>query len=122
MTTLIFFLDRVPKNEGGYRTTVYAFPDGTRSGPVAFLGWPLRDKLGADRLVILGTAGSMWDHLFEGDLQLGEQAETDRLALLEAVEQKAVSQAHLTPLAPLLAKEARLAQALTDLFDRVLPA
>ncbi len=52
--------------------------------------------------MILGTPGSMWDHLFEGDLDLGDQAEADRLALVAAVEAKRVEEGHLRPLAPLL--------------------
>ncbi len=102
MTTLVTFLGRAPKNEGAYRTTVYTFPDGTRSGPVAFIGWPLQARLQAERLVILGTAGSMWDHLFEVDLQLGDVAEAARVALLDAVDRKAVERRHLAPLEPVL--------------------
>lgn len=101
MSVLLTFLGRVPKQ--AYRTTVYTFPDGTRSEPVAFFGWCLQKHLQAKRLVILGTAGSMWDHLFEQDLQLGEAKEAERLRLLEAVEAKAVDyQQHLLPLKPLL--------------------
>ncbi|BCX88934.1 hypothetical protein MIN45_P1304 [Methylomarinovum tepidoasis] len=103
MITLITFLGWVPKGENGYRTTVYEFPDGSRTGSVAFFGWPLQERLQAERLVILGTAGSMWDHLFEGDLDLGNEAEATRLKLVEAVEGKAVGEDHLRPLAPLLA-------------------
>jgi len=106
MTTLVTFLGRVPKNQGGYRKTPYTFPDGERTEPVAFLGWPLQRRLAADRLVILGTPGSMWDHLFEGDFDLGDQAEAARLALVAAVEAKQVEDGHLRPLTPLL--EAKL--------------
>ncbi|GIX30357.1 MAG: CRISPR-associated protein [Porticoccaceae bacterium] len=57
-----------------------------------------------DRLVVLGTAGSMWDHLFEGDVDLGAEAEEERLALVEAVERQAVEQSLLDRLAPLLSR------------------
>lgn len=106
MQTLITFLGRVPRNQQGqYRQTVYDFEDGTRSEPVAFLGWALQQRLDVQRVVILGTSGSMWDHLFEGDLDLGDAAEVERTALMEAVEQKAVGESQLTALEPLLARQ-----------------
>lgn len=101
--TLISFLGRVPKGAAGYRKTRYSF-DGTPGEPTAFIGWSLRRRLLPDRLVILGTAGSMWDHLFETDIDLGAAAEDERLALQEATEARAVSAALLAPLAPLLAQ------------------
>ncbi|MBP8283105.1 MAG: TIGR02221 family CRISPR-associated protein [Chromatiaceae bacterium] len=101
---LITFLGRVPKDQQGYRVTRYDFGDGQPQAPAAFFGWPLRQHLGAERLVILGTAGSMWEHLFEGDHDFGDADEEARLALVEAVELKTVTAAHLGPLAPLLAQ------------------
>ncbi len=61
--TLVSFLG---KNTGdpktGYRTATYRFPDGAeRATP--FFGLALADELKPDRIVILGTAGSMWDVL-----------------------------------------------------------
>jgi CRISPR-associated Csx2 family protein len=103
-TTLITFLGRAPKHQRSYRTTRYTFPDGHRTAPVAFLGWPLREWLACDRVVVLGTAGSMWDHLFEGDLDLGDQGERQRLHLIDAVERKAVERRHLAPLEPVLSE------------------
>ncbi len=95
-TTLLTFLGRVPKS--GYRKTSYDFPDGFRSEPVAFLGWPLQKRIGAQRLVIMGTAGSMWEHLFEGDLEFGKKAEDARERLIEAADKSAVTADLLTPL------------------------
>ncbi len=100
--TLIVFLGRVQKSEHGYRRTTYQLPDGTDTKPTAFIGWTLQDWLHPDRMVILGTAGSMWDVLVES-LPLGTVAEDERLALQEATECKQVNSAHLIPLAPLLA-------------------
>lgn len=100
--TLITFLGRTPKGENGYRTTPYRFDDGTRTAPVAFFGWALRERLKPERMVILGTAGSMWDHLFEGDIPLGGEQEVERLALIKAVDKKEVSQSQLDALAPAL--------------------
>ena len=97
-TTLLTFLGRVPKTESGYRKTSYDFGDGSRSEPVAFFGWPLQKRIAADRLVIMGTAGSMWDHLFEGDIVFGEEAQDARWRLLEATEAKAVTADLLAPL------------------------
>ena len=62
---LLTFLGRVSK--AGYQTTCYDFGDGRQEPPTAFFGWSLQRRLTPDRLVILGTAGSMWDHLFERD-------------------------------------------------------
>jgi CRISPR-associated Csx2 family protein len=112
-TTLLTFLGRVPKGENGYRKTCYDFGDDSPSEPVAFFGWPLQTRIAADRLVIMGTAGSMWDHLFEGDIAFGKETEDARLRLLEATEAKAVTADVLAPLqGPLseqLGFEARLA-------------
>ncbi len=96
--TLIPFLGRTPKGQKEYRTTNYKFDDGSESEPVAFFGWALHARCNPDLLVILGTSGSMWDHLFEGDFDFGADNETERLALVEAVHNKQVSQTLLDPL------------------------
>lgn len=102
--TLITFLGRVPKDESGYRQTVYHFADGTQTEPVAFLGRSLISRVDCNRVVILGTRGSMWDHLFENDVVLGDLGADKRLHLIEQVENKAVSQSLLDELTPLLAE------------------
>ena len=99
--TLISFLGRVPKGENGYRPTAYTF-DGEPDESTAFIGWSLRRRLNPDRMVILGTTGSMWDHLFEKDIFLGSEAEDERLALQVATENKTVTEELLEPLTPLL--------------------
>ena len=101
--TLISFLGRTPRGENGYRRTRYRFDDGTEAD-VAFFGWALCERQPPDRMVILGTEGSMWDHLFEGDFCLGNVAEDARLQLGEAVEAGQVTQRQLDELAPLLAE------------------
>lgn len=98
---LLTFLGRVPKTEAGYRPTCYDFGDGRQEPPTAFFGWSLQRRLTPDRLVILGTAGSMWDHLFEGDdafYEAGDAADK----LTDAVKEKRVTADHLAPLTPLL--------------------
>ena len=101
---LLTFLGRVSKEAGTYRETRYDFRDGTQEEPAAFFGWPLQRRLQPDRLVILGTAGSMWDHLFEGDFDFYSESEDDRLVLQDAVVAQNVERAHLEPLAPLLSE------------------
>ncbi len=102
--TLLTFLGRTPKAQEGYRTTCYDFGDGEACEPAAFFGWVLQRRLRPGRLVILGTAGSMWDHLFESDFNFAGEAEEQRLELAEAVEQQAVTQQQLDALEPLLAE------------------
>lgn len=104
-STLVTFLGRVPRDQhGSYRPTVYRFPDGSDCAPVAFFGWELVRRQRPARLVVLGTAGSMWDHLFEGDHDFGAEAEEERLALAAAVETQTVTAAQLAPLEALLAQ------------------
>ena len=100
MTTLVSLLGRGRSVPGtGYRTATYRFPDGTcRTTP--FFGPALAEHLAADRLVILGTAGSMWDVLIE-HLAQGDAQEEARLMLVEAAEQEAVGEEHLERLRPL---------------------
>ncbi|GAB4362678.1 MAG: TIGR02221 family CRISPR-associated protein [Methylohalobius crimeensis] len=103
-TRLITFLGRVPKNETGYRKTHYDFGDGRKYPPSAFFGWTLLEHRRPDAMVILGTTGSMWDHLFEQDLTFGAQFEEERMALLEAVERNSVTSDLLEPLEPALSE------------------
>ncbi|RMG33226.1 MAG: TIGR02221 family CRISPR-associated protein [Gammaproteobacteria bacterium] len=104
--TLITFLGRTPKEAGGgYRTTCYDFGDGGDCEPLAFFGWALQRRLRPERLVILGTAGSMWDHLFEGDFDLGDTALEERDALIDKVREQEVAETDLKPLEPLLAEQ-----------------
>jgi CRISPR-associated Csx2 family protein len=66
MSTLISFLGKgkAPTRKTGYRTASYRFDAGfARSVP--FFGMALTDYLKPDRLVLVGTAGSMWDVFFE---------------------------------------------------------
>lgn len=100
---LVTFLGRPLRENGNgeYKRLDYQFSDG-HAARAAFLGFPLRDWLKADRLVVFGTAGSMWDHLFEGDLTI-EGNDNERLALMEEVADASVTQPRLDMLAPQLA-------------------
>jgi len=96
---LITFLGRVPRSEHGYRATRYDFGDGTPEEETAFFGWALCKRLRPRRLVIYGTAGSMWDHLFEGNQYI---ADDELIKLMESVNEQKVTQDQLDHLAPLL--------------------
>ncbi|HRD94530.1 MAG TPA: TIGR02221 family CRISPR-associated protein, partial [Accumulibacter sp.] len=64
MNTLISFLGKgQPDQQTGYRTTNYRFDAGF-SRAVPFFGLALTEYLKPDRLVLVGTAGSMWDVFF----------------------------------------------------------
>ncbi|MBB1125578.1 TIGR02221 family CRISPR-associated protein [Thiospirillum jenense] len=101
---LLSFIGRTPKTQGGYRTTRYDFGDGTTELPTAFFGWSLQCCRQPDRMVIFGTAGSMWDYLCSGDHAV-ELPNDAMLELMTAVEDKAVTPAHLAPLAPRLSTQ-----------------
>lgn len=61
MTTLISFLG---KQRAGYQTATYRFDAGFIR-QVPFFGMALAEYLHPDRLILLGTSGSMWDVFFE---------------------------------------------------------
>lgn len=102
-TTIISFLGRSDKQAGGYRKTRYIF-NGQPDEPSSFFGYNLRKRITPSRMVVLGTSGSMWDHLFERDTVLGDEMEDERLELMEAVSNKHVMQQQLDSLQPLLSK------------------
>lgn len=102
--TLLTFLGRTPRGNNGYRKTAYDFGDSCESQPVAFFGWALQQRIKPQRMVILGTPGSMWDHLFEGDIDFGSSMEDARLELGEAVDAQQVSPAHLLALETILSE------------------
>lgn len=96
---LITFLGRVPKaEEGGYRKTTYEFSDGSKTEPVSFIGWPLIERLKPETIVILGTAGSMWDELLASSKH--EVDEALHMELMEQVETKSVDQSLLDAIKP----------------------
>lgn len=91
---LISFLGRVPKSEkDGYRKTRYQFDDHSQTEAVSFIGWSLIERLKPESVVILGTSGSMWDHLLSSMSK--EFDEELHVELLEQVEAKNVDQTQL---------------------------
>lgn len=89
-TTLISFLGKGrtdPKT--GYRPATYRFDEGF-SRNVPYFGLALTEYVQPDRLVLVGTASSMWDVFFESNSN-----DADILALMEAVENNNVDDAML---------------------------
>ena len=101
-SVLITFLGRAQLDlSTGYRMARYRFPDGSvRETP--FFGLALREHVDPGRLVVLGTAGSMWDVLIEHFAKHhGGQFEEQRLELAEAAEAQRVDETQLEALRPL---------------------
>ena len=106
---LLTFLGRTPRDQTqGYRKTTYKFPDDTSemtdtSETTAVLGWNLAKRLEPDRVIILGTDGSMWDFLAESaGIESKPSLEKAWEALMEAVENQAVLDEHLQTIKPVI--------------------
>jgi len=102
---LVTQLGRSRRVDGKYRPAVYQFDDGSCSDSITFFGWALQQKIKPDRLVILGTSGSMWDNLFELDLDFGDAFEEERLELQESCLAEKATQAQLDILQQPLAEK-----------------
>lgn len=88
MTPLISFLGKGRSDPStGYRTAQYRF-DGGFSCNVPFFGIGLTEYLKPERLILVGTPGSMWDVFFEHQ---GADDETV-LPLIDAVREERVSE------------------------------
>jgi len=68
MTALISFLGG-GKQGGSYRTTDYKFSNGTVYENERYFGMVLTKEVKPDRLILIGTSGSMWDVFFEAGLE-----------------------------------------------------
>lgn len=102
MHTLVSFLGKGRDNpQTGYREANYRFPDG-RTDTTAYFGLALARHLAPDRLVLLGTAGSMWDVLIENLPGIGGEDDAARLDLMDGVAGQRVDQALLDRVAPLV--------------------
>ena len=87
MTTLISLLGKNKADpQTGYRKAHYCFEPGF-SRTVSFFGLALLEYTKPDRLILAGTAGSMWDVFFEHQHTDDEAT----LALMDAVEKEAVT-------------------------------
>ncbi|MCG5541930.1 MULTISPECIES: TIGR02221 family CRISPR-associated protein, partial [unclassified Halorhodospira] len=105
MHTLVSFLGRTRRPEQGYERVAYCFPDGTRQEGIAFIGHGIAAHTRPDRLVILGTAGSMWDQLL-ADYPSAQLPEESDLALPDSVDRQATSAEQLDELAQALTQAA----------------
>ncbi len=88
MTTLVSFLG---KQQKGYRTASYRFDAGfTRVVP--FFGMALAEFLKPDRLILLGTSGSMWDVFFDHETAGNDDG---LMQLIEAASENKVTETML---------------------------
>lgn len=103
MTTLISFLGKSQLDSAhGYRQARYRFADG-REVETAYFGLALAEHLAAERVILVGTASSMWDLLVEA--VVGDAAAEElRLELIEAVRSETVTEPLLEQLAPAMEK------------------
>ncbi|CAK0751703.1 conserved hypothetical protein [Gammaproteobacteria bacterium] len=103
-TVLISFLGKARKEDNGkYRTARYRFDNGTVE-ETRYFGQALAKQLPLDKVILLGTQGSMWDVLMD-DLGQGEEFAEDRLALIDEVDNNRVEESRLETLAPLLERK-----------------
>ncbi|MDT8410433.1 MAG: TIGR02221 family CRISPR-associated protein [Wenzhouxiangellaceae bacterium] len=101
MNVLVSLLGKINRSSG-YPTKTYRFDDGY-SARAAFLGWVLQQRLQPDHLIIIGSSTSMWDHLFEGDLDFADRSEDLRMELMNLCENGSPVPARLLErLAPIL--------------------
>lgn len=87
MTTLISFLGKgIANKTTGYRAVIYRFDDGNKYS-TPYFGLALAKHLKSERLILVGTTGSMWDVFFEQQ----DAPDDDILALIEAVHESRVN-------------------------------
>ncbi len=95
-TTLISFLGKGRNPRTGYQSATYRFDKDSGfdscSDTVPFFGLALAKQIKPDRLVLVGTAGSMWDVFFEHGAESDDET---LLALMSAVEQEQVTEEQL---------------------------
>lgn len=90
MKTLISFLGKKRHGESkGYPNTTYKFADRERTVP--YFGLALADYLQPDQIILVGTAGSMWDVFFEAQGTAQHAAWMDLIDAVAAERADAVS-------------------------------
>jgi CRISPR-associated Csx2 family protein len=122
--TLVTFLG---KGQGGaqpgYSEATYEFPNGDRR-TTKFFGLALAEHLQPDRIVILGTRGSMWGVLVEDGFTGGDNIgdEEARLELFEAERAEKVDQSLLDRVKPVM-QQAPIIQRIgrPDVVPRIVP-
>ena len=93
MTTLISFLGK-GQDGRGYRDTTYHFPDGELVNNQKYIGLALANKYQPNKIVLLGTAGSMWDVFLE---QISSGLEEEWVELSDSVKEQRVTKEQLQP-------------------------
>jgi len=94
MRALVAFLGRQRREKGGYPEAAYRFGEDVIKA--RYFADALRRREKFDRIVILGTSGSMWDVFLDNEgVELDED---DALRLIEACDACAVSEEDLRPL------------------------
>lgn len=95
--TLISFLGKSHLDaKTGYRTTVYDIHGEHKETP--FFGLALAEVIQPQKLILIGTSGSMWDVFFEHSKVEDEHV----LALIDAVAENRVTEQLLEPCLPFL--------------------
>ena len=97
MKTLITFLGRARGSAGTYARTTYRF-DSRNTEAAAYFGVALARYVRPDRVIMLGTASSMWDVFLLDNEQGIECSVADRL--IDAVKSETVDAAVLRPCEP----------------------
>lgn len=102
--TLISFLGRGNPDRGKrYRQAIYEFDAGERQ-TTEFFGLGLTRQMRPDRLLILGTTGSMWDVLLIS-LGLGQEHDDALLALTESADHNRTTQEELDRLTAVVSRQ-----------------
>ncbi len=99
----IVFLGRSERSDGGYRRTRYII-DGEVCQPTRFIGFNLAERFKPNRLLILGTPGSMWDCLLTETGQVSKLGQLDMLELVSQVDDECVDAEMLARIQPLVAE------------------
>ena len=99
----IVFLGRSERSDGGYRRTRYII-DGQACEPTRFIGFNLAERFKPNRLLILGTPGSMWDCLLTETGQVAKLGQLDMLELVSQVDDECVDAEMLARIQPLVAE------------------
>lgn len=107
MTTLISFLGRGNRQtnsntqQNGYRTAKYVFDNNIKIES-EYIGLALIEHIKPEKVIVLGTTGSMWDVFFENQL-VGDDDEL--LELMASIEQESLTQEQLKPFSSYLSKK-----------------
>lgn len=92
MSTLISFLGRGDRQKG-YRSANYTFNDGEQIQS-QYIGLALIERITPERVIVLGTTGSMWDVFFENQA-IGDDEQL--LELMSSIESETLTQNQLEP-------------------------